>query len=96
TLLGVTVWLMRTGKTRWAWVVTAAPMVFMYIMSAWSLLLIIGPWLLSFGQGFRFDMVAFVALILAVLAALMLLEALRTFRQRPSRTEKEAGNRGRP
>ena len=96
TLLGVTVWLMRTGKSRWTWVVTAAPMLFMYTMSAWSLLLIVVPWLLSFGQGFRFDLVAFVALILVVLAALMLLEALRTFRQHPSRPEKETGgNRGR-
>jgi carbon starvation protein len=83
-LLGVTVWLMRTSKARWTWVVTAVPMVFMYIMSVWSLLLIVGPWLLSFGQGFRFDLVAFVALILVVLAVLLLLEALRTFRQRPS------------
>lgn len=96
TLLGVTVWLMRTGKARWTWVVTAVPMAFMYTMSVWSLLLIIGPWLLSFGQGFRFDMVAFVALILVVLAVLLLLEALRTFWQRPSQPARRCNTRSRP
>jgi hypothetical protein len=59
-------------------------MVFMYVMSVWSLLLIVGPWLVSFGQGFRFDWVAFVALILVALAVLLLIEALRIFWQRPS------------
>ncbi|MDP2268372.1 MAG: carbon starvation CstA 5TM domain-containing protein, partial [Deltaproteobacteria bacterium] len=96
TLLGVTVWLMRTRKARWTWVVTAVPMVFMYTMSVWSLLLIVGPWLLSFGQGFRFDMVAFVALILVVLAVLLLLEALRTFWQRPSQPARRCNTRSRP
>jgi len=83
TLLGLTVWLMRTGKARWTWMVTAVPMVFMYTMSVWSLLLLAGPWLLSFGSGFRFDWVAFVALILVALAVLLLLEALRVFWRPP-------------
>jgi carbon starvation protein len=83
TLLGVTVWLMRTSRVRWAWAVTAVPMVFMYVMSVWSLLLIVGPWLVSFAGGFHFDLVAFVALILVALALLLLIEALRTFWQRP-------------
>lgn len=81
TLLGVTVWLKRTSEYRWAWVITAAPTAFMYVMSLWSLFLIAGPWLLSFGQGFKFDLVAFTAVILILLAALMLLESLRIFRR---------------
>ncbi len=59
----------------------------MYMMSVWSLLLTVVPWLRSFGTGFRFDLVAFVALILVALAVLLLLEALRIFWQRPSPPE---------
>lgn len=87
TLLGVTVWLMRTSKFRGAWVVTAVPMVFMYTMSVWSLLLVVIPWLMSFRAAFRFDLVAFVALILVALALFLLIEALRVFWKRPSQPE---------
>jgi len=84
TLLGITVWLRHAHKGRWTWVVTAAPMVFMYVLSVWSLLLIVGPWLLSLRHGFQFEFVAFAALILIILAVLLLFEALSTFWKRPS------------
>jgi carbon starvation protein len=87
SLLGVTVWLLRTSKIRGAWVVTAVPTAFMYLMSVWSLLLVVVPWLRSFGKGFRFDLVALVALILIALAFLLLIEALRIFWRRPSQPE---------
>ena len=37
TLLGVTVWLWRTRRSRWVWFVTGVPTVFMYTMSTWAL-----------------------------------------------------------
>jgi len=52
TLLGVTVWLWRTRRAAWVWFVTGIPTLFMYVMSNWALVRIIGAnvssdWLLS-------------------------------------------------
>lgn len=61
TLLGVTVWLWRTRKAAWVWLVTGVPTVWMYAMSSWALVNIIrGPkklgfteTLASYGEVFR-------------------------------------------
>lgn len=37
TLLGITVWLWRTRRERWVWIVTGIPTVLMYAMSSWAL-----------------------------------------------------------
>lgn len=74
TLLGVTVWLWRTYRARWVLAVTGVPCVFMYIMSMWALVRILWP--LTTG-GSLTNPVPWVALILATLGALMLVEALR-------------------
>jgi carbon starvation protein len=81
-LLGITVWLWRTYRAKWVWFVTGLPTVFMYVMSTWALLRFLR-------QGFFDPMtgafklttnpVPWVALVLVVLAALVLVEALRTF-----------------
>jgi carbon starvation protein len=71
TLLGVTVWLWRTRGVRWIWFVTGIPTAFMYVMSTWALVQIIGH---DFGS-----LVATIAMVLLALAALMALEAVAIF-----------------
>lgn len=41
TLLGVTVWLWRTRRAWWVWLVAGVPTVWMYAMSSWALVQII-------------------------------------------------------
>lgn len=83
TLLGVTVWLWRTYRAKWVLVVTGLPCVFMYTMSMWALALILSP-LASAIRARQFDStgpfgnpVPWVALILATLGGLILVEAIR-------------------
>ncbi len=73
TLLGVTVWLWRTRREAWVLVVTGIPAVFMYAMSAWALSSIIQS---KFAKGINADPVAWIAVVLVVLAALMLVEGI--------------------
>lgn len=73
TLLGVTVWLWRTRRAAWVFVVTGIPAVFMYTMSAWALASIIQ---VQFSSGKYADPVAWIAVTLMVLAVLMLIEAI--------------------
>src|SRR5690606_17785631 len=83
TLLGVTVWLARTQRARWVWLVSGLPTVWMYVMSTWALLQFIqrgffnADWSL---KGLPANPVPWVALILVALAILMLVEAIRVFR----------------
>jgi len=83
TLLGVTVWLWRTYRARWVLVVTGLPCIFMYTMSMWALALILSPLASAIRAG-QFDStgpfgnpVPWVALVLATLGALILVEAIR-------------------
>jgi len=79
TLLGVTIWLWRTRKAWWVWLVTGLPTAFMYVMSTWALLEITlpkfrgptGNWIMPA------EAVPWIGLVLIVLAALMLIEAIR-------------------
>jgi len=73
TLLGVTVWLWKTRRAIWVFFVTGLPAVFMYVMSSWALFSIVQA---KFAGGVSADPVAWIALVLLVLAALMLLEGL--------------------
>jgi len=79
TLLGVTVWLWRTYKAPWVWFVTGIPTVWMYVMSTWALCLMTLPKFqgLEGGLAIPRDLVAWIGLVLIVLAALMLVEAIR-------------------
>jgi carbon starvation protein len=73
TLLGVTVWLWRTRRASWVWIVTGLPTLFMFAMSNWALLVIIRD---AFQKGQGWSAVTAVAALLVVLAVLMLLEAI--------------------
>jgi carbon starvation protein len=78
TLLGITVWLVKKHRARWAWLVTGLPMAFMYVMSVWALAEIVRTKFMT-TEGLRLtaDPVPWVALILVGLAVLMLVEAAR-------------------
>jgi carbon starvation protein len=78
TLLGVTVWLWRTRRAWWVWLVTGLPTAFMYVMSTWALIHMTLPKFYSAGEWkVPVDMVAWAGVVLIVLAALMLVEAIR-------------------
>lgn len=78
TLLGVTVWLWRTQRVRWVWIVTGIPTVFMYTMSTWALLGMTLPKFVVEGQfTLPKDPVPWIGLVLFGLAAVMLIEAIR-------------------
>ena len=79
TLLGVTVWLWRTRRAWWVWIVTGIPTVFMYVMSTWALVSMTLP---KFYPAGTFDIravdaVGWAGVVLILLAALMLVEAIR-------------------
>ena len=78
TLLGVTVWLWRTRREAWVWLVTGLPTLFMYVMSTWALVSMTLPKFRT-DAGFTLpaDPVPWAGLVLLVLAAVMLLEAIR-------------------
>jgi carbon starvation protein len=78
TLLGITVWLWRTRRAWWVWIVTGVPTVWMYAMSTWALAAMTWPQFRD-GSGWHVpkDPVPWVGLVLIVLAALMLIEAIR-------------------
>jgi carbon starvation protein len=77
TLLGVTVWLWRTRRERWVWIVTGIPTAWMYAMSTWALVSMTWPKFTSEGQfAMSRDPVAWAGVVLVVLAALMLVEAI--------------------
>jgi len=80
TLLGVTVWLWRTRRNPLVWLVTGVPTVVMYTMSTWALVKMTLPRFFDAATG-RFaaptDPVPWAGAVLIVLAALMLIEAVR-------------------
>jgi carbon starvation protein len=76
TLMGVTVWLWRTYRKKWVWLVTGLPTVWMYTMSMWALVRIIRTNFVP-SEGLPTSPVPWVALVLVALGALMLVEALR-------------------
>ncbi len=78
TLLGVTVWLWRTRRAKWVWFVTGIPTVFMYTMSTWALVAMTWPKFYANGSWVApKDPVPWIGMVLLVLAALMLIEAVR-------------------
>jgi carbon starvation protein len=78
TLLGVTVWLWRTRRAWWVWIVTGLPTAWMYVMSTWALVTMTLPKFYQAGQWkLTGDVVAWAGVVLIALAALMLMEAIR-------------------
>ena len=82
TLLGVTVWLWRTRRAIWVLFVTGVPAIFMYVMSSWALTTMVKA---KFANGVNSDPVAWIAVVLLVLAALMLLEGIAAMLRRDDR-----------
>jgi len=84
TLLGVTVWLWRSRRETWVWVVTGIPTALMYVMSTWALATMTLP---RFhgpeGWVAPADPVPWVGLVLLGLAAVMLVEAVRAIAGSP-------------
>jgi carbon starvation protein len=82
SLIGVTVWLHRTRRQRWVWFVVGLPAAFMYITSSWALLTMIFRGFVTFDGSMASlptDPVPYAASLLIALAALLGLEAIRTF-----------------
>lgn len=90
TLIGVTVWLWRTRREAWVLVVTGIPAVFMYAMSAWALTSIIQT---KFAQGISADPVAWIAVVLLILAILMLVEGIAAILRRDPSSDPSSGLR---
>ncbi|MFM8579250.1 MAG: carbon starvation protein A [Planctomycetaceae bacterium] len=91
TLLGVTVWLWRTRREAWVWIVTGLPTVFMYVMSTWALLSMTMPRFRD-TDGFVLpaDPVPWAGVVLLGLSTVMLGEAIRavTTSRRPDQVPK--------
>ena len=87
TLLGVTVWLWRTRRETWIWLVTGLPCVWMYAMSSWALAAMTYPKFFDKTSG-KFtvptDPVPWIGCVLLVLAAMMLVEAFIALRGKPT------------
>jgi carbon starvation protein len=95
TLLGLTVWLWRTKRNPLVWLVTGVPTVLMYTMSTWALWKMTLPkFYNAAGTSFTLptDPVAWAGVVLILLAALMLIEAVRVIvgRQSPPTSFKPA------
>ncbi len=81
TLMTLSVWLYRAGKSVW---VSVLPMIFVMIMTLWSLGFMILPAVQKlFSQNPSFDTIGFVALLLFVLALLLMFEAVKSLRTAP-------------
>ena len=107
TLLGVTVWLWRTRRAWWVWLVTGVPTVFMYVMSTWALITMTIPKFRNAAGAWTSpeDPVPWIGLVLLALAALMLVEAIRVLMANDGPTHssgplpsmgREQGEHGRP
>lgn len=78
TLLGVTVWLWRTRREAWVWLVTGLPTAFMYVMSTWALASMTLPRFRDAdGLVLPSDPVPWAGLVLLSLSTVMLVEAAR-------------------
>jgi len=81
TLATITVWLKRLQRP---WLITALPAAFMFVMTFWSLLLTVRPWMAALLSGHvLFDWIALIALILMILALLLLAETCKAFAAMP-------------
>lgn len=85
TLIGVTVWLLRTGKS---WLYTSVPAGFMLLVTFSSLGLILYDWASRLQAAKRFDINGPLSTVLLGLAVLLVVEAAiviqRTLRERPA------------
>ncbi len=79
TLMTLSVWMAKAGK---AWALSAIPMVFLFIMTLWSLALMVKPVVFAFQQGrLPTDAVAMTAVALMTLAFILILQAASTLKE---------------
>ena len=76
TLLGLTIWLKRSGKS---WVFAAVPGAFMMGVTLWALAILLKEWLSKVKAGFPLDPVGVACLLLMGLAVALLLEGSKAF-----------------
>jgi carbon starvation protein len=84
-LMGVTIWLWRTRRALWVWLVLGVPTLFMYVVSTWALLRFIAEGFLAEGSAEQAPLlgalvlptsaVPWIALLLVLLAAAVAMEA---------------------
>jgi len=90
TLLGITVWLKKSGRPAWF---TLLPMLFVMFMTAWSLLIQVRwAYQMAMGEGLALSTTTLngiVSLALLFLAATLIVEALRSL-SRPAAPALEA------
>lgn len=91
TLLGVTVWLARKGMAYW---VALGPTVFMMVMTLWSLVLSIGPYLGVLRSGAPVDLIRHfqfgITISLILLSVWLIVEAVITWRSILGRPQRAA------
>ena len=78
-LLGISVWLFKTARFAWAWIITFIPALWMFVMSNWGLILLIkSNWFT--GQEFtpNSNPVPIISLILLLLSIFMAAEVAYT------------------
>jgi carbon starvation protein len=94
TLLGVTVWLWRTRRSRLVWLVIGVPTVVMYTMSTWALVMLTQPRFFDAAGNFSApaDPVPYAGVLLLALAAWMLVEAIIAL-ARPGQSPPSASRR---
>jgi carbon starvation protein len=88
TLLGLTAWLRRSGRS---WKFTAVPCAFMMGMTLWALGILGGGWVTRLkGGGTIFDPVGIASFVLMGLALSLLVEGIRALRVKSASTEQSA------
>ncbi len=76
-LVGITVWLYKTAKFKYAWVATFIPALWMFLMSTWALLVLMkGGWYKSGYFALTSDPIPYVALVLFLLAMALVAETV--------------------
>jgi carbon starvation protein len=77
TLLTISVWLKKTSKKQYIFLITFVPMLVMFCMSVWSLWIFVSRYFGSFAtQGLHFDFIGATGTILLALALYLAVESL--------------------
>lgn len=76
-LIGITVWLYKTAKFKYAWLVAFIPAVWMFLMSNWALIILMrDSWFKTGNLIFTSDPVPYASLVLFVLALTLAVETI--------------------
>jgi carbon starvation protein len=82
TLMALSIWLSRLGKSWW---MSAVPMAFLMVMTVWSLVLMVMPAAKTLFAGAPvFDLPGIIAFLLLALVAVLVFEAVKFMKRTPS------------